>query len=387
MVLEGRAATAGTHPAAPVLQAHVALGLPVGIDDRRYAEALAEGDPDVRTQAGAGREPDAVVAVGGRGWRPHQVAAEFTHVTEDRDAVAAHVGEELARAEASPRGEAGAAMERRREADEVGVAVVERRRGVGAIVLGLAEQHRQRAASGGEFRVAHDRWLGKAGRTGGVDVEEDVARPDPGDVGLGRAGGIERLGERAETAAIGHLLGNVGEEIDPAQAVEERQQGSSARSVDDGDPRTRHTVHVDERLALEMRIHQRRDRAELRARALGHEHARRVLHHHVDDVATADPGAAQHVGPAIHAGVELAVGHGAVLEAQGDPVGNLLGLLPADVAHRPKRPGPRALEGALHLEKPRQLDEVLEEGQGSTGQIHLGRARSTSPAARAASGP
>jgi len=102
MMRKGLSPSAGADSAPSVLKADVALALAVGVHDARDSEPLLEGLPNVRAEAGARRDPECVLAVAIARRGPHQVAAEFPDVTEDRSAVAAHVVEELARAESSP---------------------------------------------------------------------------------------------------------------------------------------------------------------------------------------------------------------------------------------------------------------------------------------------
>src|SRR5262249_30280763 len=98
-VRERRRAPGRADATATVLQADVALGLAVRIDDLRDSEALLERDPDVGTETGTGREAELMVLVARRRRRAHEVTAELADVGEDRRAVAADVVEEQARAE------------------------------------------------------------------------------------------------------------------------------------------------------------------------------------------------------------------------------------------------------------------------------------------------
>src|SRR5207244_5012202 len=92
------------------------------------------------------------------------------------------------------------------EADEQALAVVEGQRGVDRLARLDAEERRQAEAGHREAEVADDGGLRIAGRARGVDVEEDVAAAEVGEVRLVGAGeyvaqGAHVGGEEAVAAA------------------------------------------------------------------------------------------------------------------------------------------------------------------------------------------
>src|SRR5947199_1270268 len=95
----------GSDPPIGVVERDVALRRAVHLDDPRDAEALLEGDPDVRPEAGPGGDAQPVVAVAGRDRLAEEAATERAHDDEVRRPVAADVVEEGVRREAPARGE------------------------------------------------------------------------------------------------------------------------------------------------------------------------------------------------------------------------------------------------------------------------------------------
>ena len=81
---EGRDAADRAQLALEVDERRVALGRAVELDDARDAEALLEALPDVRPQAVADAEAQAVLAVARVRRRVQQVAAELADVLEQR---------------------------------------------------------------------------------------------------------------------------------------------------------------------------------------------------------------------------------------------------------------------------------------------------------------
>src|SRR5262249_36528038 len=94
---------------------------------------------------------------------------------------------------------------------------------------------------------------------------------------------------------------------------------------------------------------------------------------------------------AVHAGVEGAEADLLALEAQRDAVRNRFRLVAAHEAHGAEGARAGRVEGALHLEELRQLDQVFDEGAGARTEVHDGttvsrrRGRSASAAAPASS--
>src|SRR4029453_8722011 len=90
--------------------------------------------------------------------------------------------------ELPPRGEGTARPERRREADEEALAMVQRQGGGDRLALLDPGQLGEADPAHGEAQVPDDCGLRVAGCPRGVDVEEDVASADVGDVGGGGGG-------------------------------------------------------------------------------------------------------------------------------------------------------------------------------------------------------
>jgi len=143
--------------------------------------------------------------------------------------VAPDVVEEGARAEAAARGEGAARAESGREADEQALAVVERQRRVDGLVRLDAQEPGQRDPAHGEAEVAYDGRLRVPGRPRRIYVEEHVAAPDVGDVGLGRLGAVAPALERAHITGERRGRRRVGEEADGMAPGDQVEGGEGGR--------------------------------------------------------------------------------------------------------------------------------------------------------------
>ena len=250
-----------------------------------------------------------------------------------------HVVEEVAGGEPAPRREGGAGVQRRREADEVRVAVVERRRGIRAVARAQVEDDAQRLPAHGEARVADDGRLRIAGGAGRVDVHHHVRHLDVGNVGLGGGRRVERFGERAERRAAQRLgrrraayAVNALQRAELVHALASRPRRPAARAAVEvcstcASAAPRRLVLISAPM-----------RAELGHRPFRHQEVGRVLHHDRHRVAAPRAGAADEVGVAVDALVVGAIADRLCLEAQQHAVGD---AAPPARASRSRRCGSR----------------------------------------------
>src|SRR5262245_20841348 len=333
LVLEQRMGLAHRADAAvQVLERDVALRGAIHLDDARDAEALLERRPDVGPQPGACGDPQPMCAIERRGWLAEQIAAELAHVHEGDGLMPADVIEERARRELAPRRERPACPERRREADEEALAMVQRQGSVDRLTRFDAEHLRQAHAPHGEPEVPDDGGLGVPRRPGGIDVEEHVVAADVGDVGLGRLLGSQVV-ERPHAGRTGGAGGDVGQETHLV-APRDLRQGGEGVGVADSRPGTRCLQHVSEARAADMGIDERANGSELRDRAQPDQEERAVQAEEGDRSSRTPTRPSQRGGEPIDLPIVGAVAELLRLELQGDSIGDALGLLADEATER-----------------------------------------------------
>src|SRR5262245_447467 len=333
LVLEQRMGLAHRADAAvQVLERDVALRGAIHLDDARDAEALLERRPDVGPQPGACGDPQAMCAIERRGWLAEQVAAELAHVHEGDGLMPADVVEERARRELATRRERPACPERRREADEEALAMVQRQGRVERLTLFDAEHLRQAHAPHGEPEVPDDGGLRVPRRTGSIDVEEHVVAADVGDVGLGRLLGSQVV-ERPHAGRTGDTGGDVDQETHLV-APRDLRQGGKGVGVADSRPGTRCLQHVSEARAADMGIDERANGSELRDRAQPDQEERAVQAEEGDRSSRTPTRPSQRGGEPIDLPIVGAVAELLRLELQGDSIGDALGLLADEATER-----------------------------------------------------
>src|SRR2546428_785290 len=151
------------------------------------------------------------------------------HVREGDGVGPGDAEEDRAGGEGRGGGEGPAGTEGGGEADEEALAGVERERRVDRLARLDAEEPGERDPAHGEAEVAYDGRLRIAGRPGRINVEEDVAAADVGDVGLGGDGALAPALERADVTGECRAGRRVGEEADGMARSDQVEGGEGGR--------------------------------------------------------------------------------------------------------------------------------------------------------------
>jgi hypothetical protein len=311
-------------PAVEIKDRDVALGRAVELQDLRDAEAAQHHRPDVGPQAVAEGQPELVttfvLVLGLVG----QIAAELADVDEHGGAFVGHLGPELAGREPGLQDHRAAVEQRGAHGAEPAGGVIERQGHVDAVAgPGVGRPGEAPQVELGPH-VGDARGLRQAGGAAGENQQRQVAG---GHALADAAVGGELAAALQGLTEVAPIAGRLAQHPELGRLVQQRPAGFEGRGglvVDDAVRGAGEIQAVRQRPAGQMVVDQRGDHADLGEAVPDREIFQPVRHEQRHRLAAPDMQALGPVGEAVGDRVELAVGDGAPLEAEGRPRAVLL---------------------------------------------------------------